>query len=70
MNFPTNPTFSSSHLNLNHVSFEFYFEFVKNVIVFRHIKAIVYNKTRKYAGHTVDLNLGDNATVAEVNLLV
>ncbi|CAO4385674.1 unnamed protein product [Caenorhabditis nigoni] len=30
-----------------------------------HIKAIVYNKTRKYAGHTIDLNLGDNATVAE-----
>ncbi|CAI5456295.1 unnamed protein product [Caenorhabditis angaria] len=30
-----------------------------------HIKAIVYNKTRKLAGNTVDLELGDNATVAE-----
>ncbi|CAB3399407.1 unnamed protein product [Caenorhabditis bovis] len=30
-----------------------------------HIKAIVYNKTRKYAGHTIDLEIGDNATVAE-----
>uniref|UniRef100_A0A1I7TJ55 Carboxypeptidase n=1 Tax=Caenorhabditis tropicalis TaxID=1561998 RepID=A0A1I7TJ55_9PELO len=39
--------------------------FVAIVKLFLHIKAIVYNKTRKYAGHTIDLNLGDNATVAE-----
>ncbi|UMM42066.1 hypothetical protein L5515_018045 [Caenorhabditis briggsae] len=56
----------SVSLSINRINTRSLCEFVNRAPTnTMHIKAIVYNKTRKYAGHTIDLNLGDNATVAE-----